>query len=106
MLLAAVAAGDDVRVTLTVDTIRFVGSSNNPVNFTTRAYNGQIPGPAIRVRQGDTLRITLHNRLGAQPPPDPTPNTFTKSVRRKIYFANVALLSRVFARGCVKEKEV
>lgn len=29
------------------------------------AYNGQVPGPAIRVREGQRLRITLTNRLSA-----------------------------------------
>jgi len=27
------------------------------------AYNGQMPGPELRVREGDTVRITLVNRL-------------------------------------------
>ncbi|CAA9531044.1 MAG: Multicopper oxidase [uncultured Thermomicrobiales bacterium] len=27
------------------------------------AYNGQVPGPEIRVREGDTVRITLKNQL-------------------------------------------
>ena len=27
------------------------------------AYNGQLPGPELRVRQGDRLRLTLENRL-------------------------------------------
>ncbi|NUQ76845.1 MAG: multicopper oxidase family protein [Polyangiaceae bacterium] len=27
------------------------------------AYNGQVPGPVIRVRQGDRLRVTFTNRL-------------------------------------------
>lgn len=27
------------------------------------AYNGQIPGPEIRVRQGDHIRMVLHNKL-------------------------------------------
>ncbi|WP_438016689.1 multicopper oxidase family protein [Sorangium sp. So ce315] len=31
------------------------------------AYNGQVPGPTIRVRRGDTLRVTFTNRL-----PQPT----------------------------------
>ena len=26
-------------------------------------YNGQVPGPEIRVREGDTVRITLRNEL-------------------------------------------
>jgi FtsP/CotA-like multicopper oxidase with cupredoxin domain/plastocyanin len=28
-------------------------------------YNGQVPGPELRVRQGDVLRVHLHNRLPA-----------------------------------------
>src|SRR6266481_3537559 len=27
------------------------------------AYNGQIPGPRIHIREGDRVRIELHNRL-------------------------------------------
>ncbi len=27
------------------------------------AYNGQIPGPEIRVREGDTVRVRVHNKL-------------------------------------------
>ena len=27
------------------------------------AYNGQVPGPQIRVREGDRVRVTLHNKL-------------------------------------------
>jgi FtsP/CotA-like multicopper oxidase with cupredoxin domain len=27
------------------------------------AYNGQIPGPQIRVRRGDRIRVVVHNRL-------------------------------------------
>jgi len=27
------------------------------------AYNGQVPGPQIRVREGDKVRLVLHNRL-------------------------------------------
>jgi FtsP/CotA-like multicopper oxidase with cupredoxin domain len=30
------------------------------------AYNGQVPGPEIRVRQGDRLRVVLENRLGEE----------------------------------------
>ncbi len=32
------------------------------------AYNGQVPGPEIRVTEGDTVRVTLENKL-------PTPTT-------------------------------
>lgn len=29
------------------------------------AYNGQVPGPEIRVREGQRLRVALTNRLSA-----------------------------------------
>ncbi|MEZ5318169.1 MAG: multicopper oxidase family protein [Vicinamibacterales bacterium] len=35
--------------------------------FTVFGYNGRSPGPEIRVREGDTLRVTLDNQL-----PEPT----------------------------------
>jgi hypothetical protein len=33
------------------------------LSFTTRGYNGNLPGPTIRVRAGDTFNITLVNEL-------------------------------------------
>lgn len=33
------------------------------VSVVALAYNGQVPGPAIRVTQGDTVRIVVRNRL-------------------------------------------
>src|SRR5690242_7536388 len=36
-----------------------------PVSYMTRSYNGAIPGPTIRVKPGDTLRIKLINHLEA-----------------------------------------
>ncbi|WP_344437887.1 multicopper oxidase family protein [Kitasatospora nipponensis] len=35
---------------------------------TTRAYNGAIPGPTLRLRGGDTLRLTQVNALPPNPP--------------------------------------
>lgn len=32
---------------------------------TTSTYDGQLPGPELRVREGETLRVTLTNRLPA-----------------------------------------
>lgn len=32
---------------------------------TAAGYNGQVPGPGIRVREGDLLRVVLENRLSA-----------------------------------------
>ncbi|MEU0443145.1 multicopper oxidase domain-containing protein [Streptomyces sp. NPDC006186] len=36
--------------------------------FTTRAYNGTLPGPTLRLRPGDTLRLTHVNGLPPNPP--------------------------------------
>ncbi|KIQ61606.1 hypothetical protein TR51_19945 [Kitasatospora griseola] len=36
--------------------------------ITTRTYNGAIPGPTLRVRAGDTLRLTHVNGLPPNPP--------------------------------------
>ena len=38
----------------------------NAVSFKGRTYNGQCPGPTIRVRAGDTLTIHLENALSAE----------------------------------------
>ncbi len=47
-------------VTLSVGVARFAGS---PLQMTTRAYNGSFPGPVLRVRRGDDIRIRLVNNL-------------------------------------------
>ena len=74
--VAVLVEGAVVNFTLTVAPVRFVGGSNNPINFTTRAYNNQIPGPTITVKQGDTLKITLVNAIAGEADVEPTPNTF------------------------------
>ncbi len=33
-----------------------------------RSYNGLPVGPTLRVKPGDTLRITVNNQLGTEPP--------------------------------------
>ena len=72
--------GDEVHVTLRVTPFRFEGGAGtggtNPINFTTRAYNGQVPGPTIRVKQGGTLRITLVNALEGPAAHPSAANTF------------------------------
>jgi FtsP/CotA-like multicopper oxidase with cupredoxin domain len=35
------------------------------VRYTTRAFEGSVPGPTLRVRRGEVLRIELRNALGA-----------------------------------------
>lgn len=46
--------GGLLEVTLVMDIITFHG----PYSFNTRAYNYSIPGPTLRLKKGDLLRIT------------------------------------------------
>jgi len=50
-----------VHVTLTAEEV--VGTLDASAGTTYRfwTFNGKVPGPMIRVRQGDTLQVTLHN---------------------------------------------
>jgi hypothetical protein len=61
-----------LEVTLHVNVTRIAGGSANgggglpPLSYTTRSYNGKVPGPTLRVRPGDLVRITLVNDLEDQ----------------------------------------
>jgi FtsP/CotA-like multicopper oxidase with cupredoxin domain/plastocyanin len=56
------ASAPEVReVTLTAQEIDWEIMSGTTIRAW--AYNGQMPGPEIRVREGDLVRITLHNEL-------------------------------------------
>jgi FtsP/CotA-like multicopper oxidase with cupredoxin domain len=48
-----------------------VGEDGRLQDVNLRSYNGRLVGPTFRVRPGDTLRMTLQNKLPkpAQPPP-------------------------------------
>ena len=50
-----------VRVTLTAEEL--VGTLDSSAKTTYRywTFNGKVPGPMIRVRQGDTVEVTLNN---------------------------------------------
>eukprot|EP00820_Chromera_velia_P012108 Cvel_23036.t1-p1 / transcript=Cvel_23036.t1 / gene=Cvel_23036 / organism=Chromera_velia_CCMP2878 / gene_product=Laccase-2, putative / transcript_product=Laccase-2, putative / location=Cvel_scaffold2328:28458-30631(+) / protein_length=696 / sequence_SO=supercontig / SO=protein_coding / is_pseudo=false len=48
-----------LETTLDVNTCKWGG-------LTTRCYEGRVPGPSLVVRPGDTLRLTLKNRLTAK----------------------------------------
>eukprot|EP01045_Picozoa_sp_COSAG04_P010943 COSAG04_NODE_689_length_11142_cov_6.664041_2_plen_936_part_00 len=69
--------GTGLDVRLDVDAARFTGS---PLHMTTRCYNGTFPGPVLRVRRGDSIRIKLVNNLASGPGDDradeahPSPN--------------------------------
>jgi len=57
--LAAPAAARDVQVTLTART--GVVRPADGVRMRAWTFNGRVPGPVIRVRQGDRVAITLRN---------------------------------------------
>ena len=59
---ARAAERDTVDVTLTAAPFRF--SPNPTVSFSGLAYNGQVPGPVLRVRYGQTLRARYINHTG------------------------------------------
>jgi FtsP/CotA-like multicopper oxidase with cupredoxin domain len=51
-----------VHVTLTIDICRY----QEHIAFNHRCYNGKFVGPAIHVKQGDRVAITVVNRLGPE----------------------------------------
>ncbi|KAG5186634.1 Cupredoxin [Tribonema minus] len=58
------SAGGVLNTTLTVQsTIVELG----PVSLIGRSYDGQVPGPTLIIRPGDTVNLELHNRLGVGP---------------------------------------
>jgi len=59
LLLAAPAAARDVQVTLTART--GVVRPADGVRMRAWTFNGRVPGPVIRVREGDRVAITLRN---------------------------------------------
>jgi nitrite reductase (NO-forming) len=56
---------EPVKTVLLTSTDDVVVPLSKEVSFTGWGFNGTIPGPAIRVRQGDTINATLDNK-GAQ----------------------------------------
>jgi FtsP/CotA-like multicopper oxidase with cupredoxin domain len=58
----ATQAAQEFRVTAAPATAPIVGQPYGETEVW--AYNGRVPGPEIRVRQGDRVRIALENRLG------------------------------------------
>ncbi|MBM3933772.1 MAG: copper oxidase [SAR202 cluster bacterium] len=65
-LMVPVMDGDVKVYDITADEIRWEVEPGKFRDGT--AYNGQIPGPQIRVNQGDRVRIFLHNKLEESTP--------------------------------------
>ncbi|ETO10070.1 hypothetical protein RFI_27307 [Reticulomyxa filosa] len=77
--------------TLTLDV--FKKNINTATSFTTRAINGDIPGPTIRMTRGNTYKILYKNNLGPESRFNPTthgshmdPNTTNLHVHGINYF--------------------
>src|SRR3546814_13711877 len=62
---AQAAPVTEVRLRAAPDRVRLVPEP--PGETPAWCYNGQVPGPEIRVRQGDRLRIQVENGLDAEP---------------------------------------
>jgi FtsP/CotA-like multicopper oxidase with cupredoxin domain len=56
------AAGKDLRLIAQPTRLPLVGAPHPETDVW--AYNGSVPGPEIRLRQGDRLRVAVENRLG------------------------------------------
>jgi FtsP/CotA-like multicopper oxidase with cupredoxin domain len=57
----AATAATEYRLSAAPATAKLVGDSHPPTEVW--AYNGSIPGPVLRVKQGTALRVVLENRL-------------------------------------------
>jgi hypothetical protein len=66
---AAAASVLDARLVLDVH----VHDLGRGISLTSRAFNGSIPGPLLRVVPGDTLQLTLINALGVASGSDTAP---------------------------------
>jgi len=49
---------------ITLETVEVIAEIEPGVTFSYMTFGGQVPGPMIRVRQGDTIEFTLTNRAG------------------------------------------
>lgn len=67
-----IAVNGELNTTLHVGALHF---EDGPISFWTRAYEGSIPGPTLRVKAGDTINIQLVNDLEANVPGPWTMNT-------------------------------
>lgn len=57
-----------VRVDLTAEEVEGQLDANSGTTYKYWTFNGKVPGPMIRVRQGDTVELTLHNDAGNKMP--------------------------------------
>lgn len=58
---APIARQTSASVQVTLETVEKVATLNDGSTYRYWTFNGQIPGPMIRVRAGDTVQVTLKN---------------------------------------------
>lgn len=56
-----VERGDDNVVEINITAKEVIGEMADGVTFNYWTFDGKVPGPFLRVREGDTVRLTLHN---------------------------------------------
>jgi len=57
------SSGGVLNAVLTIEALSYT-SDDSATSFVTRAINGSIPGPTLRISAGDTLNIDYYNMLG------------------------------------------
>lgn len=55
------AAGEPRTVEIPLETIELEGRLADGTTYTYWTFNGQVPGPFVRVRVGDTVKVTIRN---------------------------------------------
>jgi FtsP/CotA-like multicopper oxidase with cupredoxin domain len=58
------SSGGELAVSLSMAAFLYTAPSGS--SWYTRGFNGAFPGPLLRIRAGDTVRLTLTNELGAE----------------------------------------
>ncbi len=58
---APIGARAPQRVEIDLETVEVEGQLGDGTTYTYWTFNGQVPGPMLRVRVGDTVALTLHN---------------------------------------------
>lgn len=77
------SADGALNTTVSVGPVRF---ENGPIAFWTRAYEGSVPGPVLRVKPGDVLNLRLENALGPNLEGEWAPNTFHNPNNTNVHF--------------------
>ena len=60
-MLPAIVRKEPALVKVELETIEKVDTLANGVDYTFWTFGGSVPGPMLRVRQGDTVELTLKN---------------------------------------------